>query len=629
MARSSTGCARQPAADPGEPEPGRRAGTAATTGAAGDTGMPAALTFEDASAQILDFLKRNIPLGSWSVTRYDGTRQVQLAIRDDAYGKVAGDWHLWSDSFCRHAVAGVAPQIAPDAMAVPEYAASALNATMRIGAYIGIPITDGDGQLFGTLCGLDAQPRSRALFAHAPLLRLLASLLSQILRTDALRASAVEHESRLHWQAFHDQLTGLPNRSLFLERFGHAADVHTRDGRPLAVLAFDLDDFKAVNESLGQAAGDALLGLVARRVQRQVRTGDTLARLSGDEFAVLLEDGADPLPLAHRLLGSLTRPFRLGRQSVTVRASLGVACATPTRTTPVHALLAEADTALYVAKSRGKGGVAVFDASMTLPAVRDLQLRDPLEKAIERGAVRPAFQPIVELASGRVTAFEALARWDLAGTAVPPDQFIPVAARTGLLHGLTDSMLDQVGAQLASWSRRYGDDHLTAAVNIPPSLVVDTAFPDRVGACIARHALRPGQLVLELTEDALLTDFDTAQRVTRRLRSVGAVLSLDDFGSGASSLLHLQRVPLTSMKVDRSFAVDLDSDPGAERFMRALLHLGGDMGLQVVVEGIERPSQAAVLRRLGCTHVQGYLFGRPSTAADIDQLLDRGELVLV
>lgn len=582
------------------------------------------MSFDEVAAEVVTFLKRAVPLGFWSVSRFDGDNQVWLNVSDDVYGEVAGGGHPWADSFCRHVVAGRTPSIAPDAMAVPEYAASPVAARLDIGSYIGIPITAGDGELFGTLCGLDPHIRGADLLEHAPLLRLLSSLLGQVLRSETLRAEAAEQESEMTRRSLHDALTGLPNRVMFLARLARAVDLHAREQRPVSVLTFDLDDFAAINDSLGHVVGDALLVDVAARLHEEVRAGDTLARLSGDEFALVLEDGQDPLPVADRVIRLLSEPLTVGTRRVPVRTSVGVASLTAgSPTLSVEMLLANADTALYTAKRRGKARTVLFDGTMTVPGARVVALGRPLAEAVRRGEIAPAYQPIVAVATGRVVGFEALARWTHAGTVVPPDHFIPVAARIGMMPELTDHVMEVVAAQLAAWTRRTGRRDLTAAVNVPPSLVTDLTFPDRVTACIDRHGLGPGQLVLEVTEDALLADFPTAQRVTTRLTAAGAALSLDDFGTGWSSLQHLRRMPVESVKVDRAFAVDLDRDPEAEQFMRALLGLGRDLGLTVIVEGVERESQADVLHRLGAPLAQGWFYAGPGPAADFGPRLDR------
>jgi diguanylate cyclase len=569
------------------------------------------MAFDEACRLVVDHLKRAVPLAFWSVSRYEDDKQVYVCVRDDTYGVVAGGSHPWSDSFCQHMVTGAAPEIAPDAMAVPEYAATGANLDLTIGAYAGVPIRGADGSLYGTICGLDPRVASPLLTEQAPLLHLFASLLGRILQAENLRAEAVDREARVAWSAFHDDLTGLPNRVMFFDRLEHALELGTRDGRSAAVLLLDLDEFKAVNDTLGHAAGDEVLALTAHRLQRAVRPGDTLARLSGDEFAVLLEGATDPALVAGRLVDALTESFVIGQRRLTISASIGVAELAQDEETTVEGMLARADIAMYTAKRAGKGRYAVYDPLMSLPGSRTLQLREPLRQALAEGAVEAHFQPIVDLGSGVTIAFEALARWWHDGTWVSPDVFIPIATRSGLMPTLTDHMLDQACAQVAQWSTELGHQHLRVSVNVSPHSIGDVDLPDRVAHHLDHHGVAPSQLALEITEDALLHNLPTAITVARRVRDLGVVLSLDDFGAGYSSLLHLRQIPLDSIKIDRGFAEDIDTNPDTERFLRAVLGMGRDLGLRVIVEGVERRSQVDVLRRIGATHAQGYLFGRP------------------
>lgn len=580
--------------------------------------LPPLLAFDDACRLVVDHLKRELPLAFWAVGRYEDGKQVYLSVQDDAYGHVVGDAVPWSETLCQHMVTGAAPQFAPDAMTVPAYAAMMAVRTVPIGTFVGVPIPGADGALYGTICGLDPLRSPESLHEHEPLLRLFATLLGQILKSEHLRSEAVEREAALSWSAYHDELTGLPNRAMFFDRVEHALDLRARDGRPVAVLLLDVDEFKAVNDTLGHTSGDDLLALAARRLERVVRPGDTLARLSGDEFAVLLEATGDPTIMATRLLGALADPFLIGSSAVTISASVGIAALSEDeQCAGVEAILAHADIAVYTAKRAGKGSFAVYDPLMTLPGTRALQLREPLRQALVGGSVEAYFQPIVDLHTGRVTGFESLARWCHDGRFVEPDVFIPIAARSGLTPALTEHMLDLACAQLARWSAELGHDRLRTGVNVSPHSIGDPGLPDRVARHMARHGISRGQLVLEITEDALLNDLPTTMSVMHRLRDLGVVLSLDDFGAGYSSLLHLRQIPLSSLKIDRGFAGDIDTNPETEHFMRALLAFGRDLDLRVIVEGVERPAQVDVLRRIGGTLAQGHLFGRPVPARDV------------
>ncbi len=434
-----------------------------------------------------------------------------------------------------------------------------------------------------------------------------------VLDNRRLLIAVAAREEQLQEQAFHDQLTGLANRRLFADRVAHALELHTHDQRSFAVLFCDLDDFKGVNDTLGHAAGDQLLVQVAERLRSVLRPVDTLARLGGDEFAVLVENGEDPSAVGRRLVETLRAPFYIDDMRLDARVSVGVTIVNPGSPPPsLRTLLSQADVAMYTAKRAGKGKVERYRSGMTLPETEDLMLSEPLRTALDAGDVRAFFQPIMDLSTGAVRGFEALARWNYQGKLVPPQQMVAVAVRSGLVRDLTTSMLEQACAQLATWSHDLGHDWLQVAVNIPPLQVVDLDLPEQLADAIARHRLSAHQLVVEITEDGLLSDLDAARRVTSELRQAGVSLALDDFGTGYSSLAHLHEIPLTTLKVDRAFVVGLNEDPQVERFMRAVLRLGEDLQLGVVVEGVETAAQAETLRRLGCRMAQGYYFARPA-----------------
>jgi len=334
------------------------------------------------------------------------------------------------------------------------------------------------------------------------------------------------------------------------------------------VLFLDLDDFKIVNDTLGHAVGDELLVRVAERVCGSVRPGDTVARLGGDEFALLLEDGADPFAVASRITGAFATPFDLGVQQVEVNVSVGVV-ERGTGDTPASAdqLLARADTAMYAAKRSGKGRIVGHTPGMSLVELEDQRLGGVLRKAIAHGHITLAYQPIVELRTGRTVAFEALARWTHQGSDIPPVAFIPAATRAGLLAELTDALLAQACAQLASWTTAWatmcqdGAQPLAVHVNIAPSQLADSDFAQAVTTLIAGYGLVPGQLVLEITESGLIADIATAQTTLARLRRAGVAISLDDFGVGNSSLSRLNDIELDSVKIDRTFVDRIDTEP--------------------------------------------------------------------
>ncbi|NEL55145.1 EAL domain-containing protein [Modestobacter sp. CPCC 205119] len=591
------------------------------------------MSFEQACRAVVSTLKRTIPLASWAVTRHDGDRQVFVAVEDDVYGAVAGDSRAWADSFCRSMVAGETPPIAPDVSAVPEYAARALALGLVVGTYAGAPVRAADGSVVGSLYGQDPMVGADDLLRHAPLLELLAALLGQVLQGDQREAEARHGAADLCWRATHDPLTGLPNRVLFSQRVQHALAVRRRQRHPLGVLLLDVDgvtvvdgpdgpvvdapvvDGPVVDGADGHATAERVHAEVARRVAGTLRAGDTLARLDHDAFAVLIEDGGDPHAAAGRVLDCLRAPVEAHGASVTVHCSVGVVeLPVDHPPTDVDAVLARPDAARYSDEHAVESPVGVHDL---LPADPALRLLGALRWAIAAGDVELHYQAIVELGEPDVRSFESLARWRLGGRWVPPEVFVPLAARSGLLPALTAHLMDTACAQLARWSADPGHPGTRVGVNVSPDSLTDPAFPDLVAGCLARHGVRADQLVLEITEDALLTDLDAAAVVTARLQALGTPLSLDDFGTGYSSLRHLRHIPLATFKIDRSFTRDLDTDPGAERFVAALLQLGRDLGMEVVVEGVERPGQLAVLRRLGCRYAQGWLLARAVPAADV------------
>ena len=445
-----------------------------------------------------------------------------------------------------------------------------------------------------------------------------------------LVAAVREREERLHHQAFHDALTGLPNRALFLDRLGHALDLAARDGREVSVAFLDLDGFKGVNDSLGHAAGDALLVRVAERLRGSLRAADTVARLGGDEFAVLVEQG-DPTAVADGLVEALESPFPLAGRTVSISASVGVATMEPGRGGPARAttLLHRADVAMYAVKMNGKADVRVHSPGLDLAQRPDeASLRRAFAAALAEGRVRAAYQPVVDPVSGRIAALETLARWTHDGVEVPPATFVPISIASGLAEQLTAAMLEQACAQLDGWNTALGHRRLRVAVNVNPTEFSDAGLPDRVAALLHRHRLGPDQLALEMTEIAVGNRPAVAMEVMRALRAGGVRLALDDFGTGYSTLSRLSATPVDTVKIDRVFVVDIDHDDRQRSFLAALLKLCRHLGLRTVAEGVERPGQLRELRRMGCDLVQGHLIGYPADAATTSGLVLADEPLL-
>ena len=429
-------------------------------------------------------------------------------------------------------------------------------------------------------------------------------------------------------QALYDQLTGLANRSLFTDRLEHALELHRRDLRQLAILFCDLDDFKLVNDSLGHANGDELLTRVADRLRGALRPGDTLARLGGDEFAVLLEDGGEPVSVAERMQHALEPPFTLNGQRITARASIGIATVSSDQATPSGAeIMANADIAMYRAKKAGKHGLCLYLPGMNHDEAPDFALAAALAKAVAGGQLRVEYQPIVDLQTGAVHALEALARWRHAGVEIPPSVFIPMAERNGLISMLTDHILDLACGQLSRTRIELDLPELRVGVNIHAELLSEPGFPERVIAAINRHALPADRLVLEITENALISNPDQAQRVCQQLAKAGIRLSLDDFGTGYSSLARLRTLPLQSLKIDKSFIDSVGTSAEADNMLEAIVLLAHQLGLLVIAEGIERNDQLETVKKLHCELAQGFLLARPIKPTDLANHLKHSQRI--
>jgi len=439
-------------------------------------------------------------------------------------------------------------------------------------------------------------------------------------------AVALEH-ARLYAdaerRATHDPLTGLPNRALLEDRLGRATATSRRDGRPAALLALDLDGFKDVNDTLGHEAGDDLLRQVAGRLRGALRASDTAARPGGDEFAALLPDTdeAGALAVARALGAALEPAFRVAGRRVHIRASVGVALA-PAHGDDPATLLRHADVALYAAK-RGHLAHAVYTSEEDAHSPDRLALAGDLRAAIAGGDLTLHYQPKLDLATGRVRGVEALVRWTHPTLGpLPPDQFIPLAERTGLIGALTRWALGAALRQCRAW-RDAGLD-LTVAVNLSMWDLRDAGLPDTVAALLRAHGVPPACLRLELTESAVMGDAARALEVLARLRTLGARLAVDDFGTGYSSLAYLTRLPVDELKIDRSFVRDLAREgegAGTATLVASVVGLAHNLGLTVVAEGMEDAETLAVLTRLGCDVAQGYYVSRPLPAPELERWL--------
>ena len=416
-------------------------------------------------------------------------------------------------------------------------------------------------------------------------------------------------EEQLTRQALHDSLTGLPNRSLFLDRAGHA--LARRGAPPVTVLFLDLDDFKTVNDSLGHTAGDALLVEVAARLAQCLRPSDTAARFGGDEFSILVEDAIDePEVIAARILERIHEPFLLDGTEVTVRATIGIAAALPGGSTAAD-LLRDADAAMYAAKAEGKGGWRRFEPSMHESVRRRLELKAALERGIVAHQFVVHYQPIVELATGATTGVEALVRWTHPDQGlVPPAEFIPLAEETGLIVPLGRLVLAEACRAIVGLEPVAGRP-LYVSVNVAARQLQQPEFVDDVLGILAETGLAPKRLVLEVTESAMIRDADAMVDRLRSLRSAGISIAIDDFGTGYSSLNYLRHLPVDIVKIDRSFVGGVVNDASQRGLVAAIVDLGHLLGLREVAEGVETIDQMRVLRELGCDLGQGFHWARP------------------
>jgi diguanylate cyclase (GGDEF)-like protein len=437
-------------------------------------------------------------------------------------------------------------------------------------------------------------------------------------------ASQLERKlTQLTHQATHDPLSRLPNRKLFLQCLDEALVQGVGTG--VAVLFLDLDNFKIVNDSLGHAAGDQLILAVAQRLGACLRKdepglGATMARLGGDEFTILLPRAADDLTarrVAERLARALAEPFQIGRHELVVSASIGLARGSA-GLRGAEDLLRAADVAMYRAKASGRGNCVVYESAMGQRAAERLDNETELRQAIETGALRVYYQPIVDLATGRVRELEALVRWHHPQRGlISPAEFIPLAEETGLIVPLGRWVLDEACRQLRAWLLSGSfDPALILNVNVSARQLQQRDLVDSVRQILETHHLDPRSLTLEITESCLMQESDAGQ--LRQLAALGVNLAIDDFGTGYSSLAYLSRLPIHTLKIDRSFVARLGQEPESTAVVQTIIALAHALGLSVTAEGIETSSQAAHLLTLGCTRGQGFLYARPAPAAELN-----------
>ena len=450
-------------------------------------------------------------------------------------------------------------------------------------------------------------------------------------------------EEMLAHNAFHDGLTNLPNRALFLDRLQQALTLSKRHPNyKFAVLLIDVDEFKIINDSLGHAAGDDLLIQIGQRLKESVRRADTvsrprtsdvpdrpanddtLARLGGDEFTILLDDIRDPIEavrVAERMQAELATPFVVNQQQIVISASIGIAASTSPHT---HAedLLRDADIAMYRAKRAGKACCEVSDTAMHENAVKRLQLETDLRKALDQGEFRVYYQPIVSLQTGKIAGFEALTRWQRPEGILPPIAFIAVAEETGLIIPMNRQLLREACQQLRSWQSEFpSDPPLTMSVNMTSREFAQPDLAGEIRKSLEQTGIDPGCLQLEIIETIAMGDAEKSGQVLAQLKALGVRLSIDDFGTGYSSLSRLRRIPVDTLKIDRAFISNMDTDPENHEIVRAIIVLAHNLGLKVVAEGTETEEHINLLKELNCEMAQGYLFSRPADEQAMSKLL--------
>jgi diguanylate cyclase (GGDEF)-like protein len=420
--------------------------------------------------------------------------------------------------------------------------------------------------------------------------------------------------------AFHDSLTGLPNRALFLDALQNACERAARQRSGVTVMFLDVDRFKDVNDSFGHAAGDQFLACVADRIRTCLREDDTAARLGGDEFSILLErtDSADTgLAVAARIIEALLEPITLADRELFASVSIGIASSADMPMTP-DALLGNADVAMYTAKRSGSRRALVYEASMHTDTVLDLELRHDLTHAAGRGQLYLLYQPLIDLGTGRPVAVEALARWNHPRVGlVPPDVFIPMAERTGNIVDIGNWVLHTSCAQTAAWRAR-GMPDLTVSVNVSARQLDESAFADVVARILARTGLAAAALTLEITESTLMRDPERTLERLAPLQQLGVRLAIDDFGTGYSSLAWLQHFRADQLKIDKAFIDTIETSVEAAAIVRTVVELARTLHLETVAEGIETTAQSHLLAQLACDLGQGYLFAKPLPADAVE-----------
>jgi len=537
--------------------------------------------------------------------------QPRLEVAENCFYMPAEDEAHWERSI----YTGELPRDAERASASAWHERDSLCLVLR----------DEAGQMIGYMCPdgpLDGNVPA-ALDLHA--MGLFVNLMG-------LALAKARAQSRLLHEATHDGLTGLANRAFFQEQLqGALARARTTPDRASAVLFFDLDDFKQINDTLGHAAGDAMLNVVAERLVRAVRSTDVVGRIGGDEFAVLLNDRADANAVDRtvaRIQEALVAPVSIEGRLLYITASVGIALL-QSADERIEDVLRRADAAMYHAKSLGQAQFAYFEPYMFNETRRRLALSSDLRAAVEHQQFTVDYQPIVRLADGAIAGFEALVRWRPLGEAeVLPAEFVPLAEEVGLIVPIGRFVMESAMRSLRAWQRQTGNPQLRMHVNLSVGEVLERGLETFVTTLLRKHELDPSAVTIELTERSVMRGNALSLAHLTRLRDAGVPLCIDDFGTGYSSLRYVREFAVDAIKIDRSFIESSDGSIGSTPIVRMLLQLGDAYDLDVVAEGVETAEQAATLASMDCRYAQGFHFFRPMSAAAVSALLDERPVVV-
>ncbi|GAB7027626.1 sensor domain-containing protein [Geotalea toluenoxydans] len=436
-------------------------------------------------------------------------------------------------------------------------------------------------------------------------------------------------EDEIQQLAYYDTLTGLPNRSLLQDRLGQSIVQAVRDNRKVAIMCLDLDRFKSINDTLGHVAGDSLLATVAERLTECVWETDTVARIGGDEFVIIIsaiEHAEDLNKIAEKILAAISKPLALNGQEIFITASIGIAIY-PEDGTDVQGLLKNADLAMYKAKDQGRDTFQYFSQEMNVQTLEHLILENSLRRALERNEFVIFYQPQMDLKSGRLVGMEALIRWQHPDLGLlPPSRFIPMAEETGLILPIGEWALQTACAKNRAWMDA-GFMPLRVAVNLCGIQFRQKKFIELIEAVLKKTGLAPSQLELELTESMLMSKAEESTTVLHKLKEMGVSLAIDDFGTGYSSLSYLKNFPINRVKIDRSFIRDVPNNPDDTAIVSAIIAMAHNLNLKVTAEGVENHSQLEFLSTRNCNEIQGYLLSSPLPEAEFTRFLRGGMMI--